>query len=432
MNRVAFCLSALALAGCTAPPAPPASTTIPASPAADSTAAAAPAPAPMPPPSAATPYLLVGRAVVDVPNRAVVRLLTKDLVIAGALDGAVAYLCVGYWKTPPQDSMSHELRAYEIVDGKQRWAKPVSDCRNLAAGPTGVLVGTYRGGTPGATWHDGVDGTPREVASGPPVVAVQRFGQSLLALHDGGALDVLDGASLAVRGTATLPFTPWPLYPGIAPFVDRGTELCAVNVDGRDLDARCMDASRRVRFSAHESLGGGGGMLLERGERWVVTTMTQGPPRSLVFDLGSGTVAARIDATLAATVRDEAGKLDGLLATIPQTQLLDRSGQVQWTSPEPQQARASALVKNGLIFVASYHAISTGATLVAFDRKTGAVRWRGDLQLLPISHSIYSNHVDLDFLDGALAIRGHESGQEYFELFAPDDGTPLFRVVQER
>ena len=105
---------------------------------------------------------------------------------------------------------------------------------------------------------------------------------------------------------------------------------------------------------------------------------------------------------------------------------------MQWTSPEPLGEAASALSKDGMIFVATYNRISTGASLIAFDRKTGAVRWRGDLQLLPIRHSKYQNHVDLDFDHGVLAIRGHESGQEYLELFAPADGASLFRVMQKR
>ncbi|MDC0745321.1 hypothetical protein [Polyangium mundeleinium] len=86
-----------------------------------------------------------------------------------------------------------------------------------------------------------------------------------------------------------------------------------------------------------------------------------------------------------------------------------------------------------MIFVASYARMSTGASLVAFDGKTGAVRWRGDLKLAQdIEHSRYHNHVELDFDHGDLAIRGQESSQAYFELFAPADGAPLFRVVQKQ
>ena len=120
------------------------------------------------------------------------------------------------------------------------------------------------------------------------------------------------------------------------------------------------------------------------------------------------------------------------LATRPSTQLLDRGGRVQWTSPERLGEAASALRKDGMIFVASYDRLSSGASLLALDRKTGAVRWRGDLQLLPIIHSAYRNHVDLDFDRGVLALRGHESGQVHLELFAPADGASLLHVVQKR
>jgi outer membrane protein assembly factor BamB len=363
------------------------------------------------PPRVAASPILVSRAVVDVPGRAVVRTLTDDLVLAGATDGSIAYLCVGYWRTPPGDSMAHELRAYGLSDGRLRWSKPVESCRDLAAGAAGVLVGGYRGGAPGAIWYDRAGGTPRKVAAGPAVIAVQTFGAGLVALHEDGALDLL-GAGLAVRATVKLPFVPEPLFGGGLALVDRGTELCGAYVDGVQVEALCVDTALRMRFALREPLGGPGGRLEERGARWVVAATAK---RSLVLDLAGGAVVARVDVEVAAT-----------------TQLLDRGGHVRWTSPEPLAEAASALRKDGAIFVASCQPMSTGASLVAFDASTGAVRWRAELRLLPISHSIYQNRVELDFDHGAVAMRGHESGQEYLELFAPADGAALLRVVQPR
>ncbi|APR79606.1 Hypothetical protein A7982_04953 [Minicystis rosea] len=403
------------------------SVTTPASSTATSEVEAAPRRSAVPAP----PPMLVGRAVVDVAGRAVVRTLTKDAFGDGAAYGSTLYHCVGRWAAPPKDERIQELHAYDLATGKLRWSKPVAHCRDIAAGAAGVLVGRYSSGAPGATFYDGAKGTSREVAPGRAVIAVHAFGAGFIALHEDGVLDALDGASLAVRGTVKLPFVPTPFELGSS-FVERGAELCAAEGNGVDVHALCIDAALGVRFSLHENLGGSS-YVRERGARWAVAATTQGNPQSLVIDLDAGKVAARVGAEVAATVRNEADDLDGLLVTRPSTQLLDRSGHVQWNSPEPLGEAARALSKDGMIFVASHDRMAAGASLIAFDAKTGAVRWRGDLKLAQdIVHSIYRNRVELDFDHGVLAIRGYESSQEYFELIAPADGAPLFRVVQKR
>ncbi|MDC0745320.1 hypothetical protein [Polyangium mundeleinium] len=221
-RRGVFCLAMLVLAACGREPAPvpatmPAvSVTIPASSGAASEVEVAPSKSSV----AAPPAILVGRAVVDVAGRSVVRTLTEDAFGAGATYGSTAYLCVGRWSGPSRDERLQELRAYNLATGKLRCSKPVAYCRSIAAGAAGVLLGRYSGGAQGATFYDGAKGTPREVAPGPAVVAVHPFGTGFVALHENGVLDALDGESLAVRGTVKLPFVPGPFELG-ASFVER-------------------------------------------------------------------------------------------------------------------------------------------------------------------------------------------------------------------
>jgi hypothetical protein len=229
----------------------------------------------------------------------------------------------------------------------------------------------------------------------------------------------------------TLPFLPWP-FEGTKTLVDRGTEACAVEADGTELRAVCLDRTLRARYTLNEQLGGPRVVERERGARWIVVTSTAQAPTGVVLDLAAGRIVARVDVSLSAAVRDPMGELEGLLVTRPSTVLLDASGRVQWTSPEHLDEAVSAVSAGGTVFVVSYSSIAMGARLVAFDRGTGAVRWRGDLQLIPIDHSIYRNHVELAWDDGVLVVRGRESSQEYLEIFAPADGTALFRTVQRR
>ncbi len=203
--RRPLCLGMLALAACT-PSAPPSSITIPAS-SGPSSEVQGPAPAPKPQSvrSSAHPREPCGDRR---PARAVVRTLTNDLVGAGATDGSMAYLCIGYWKTPPQDRMSGELRAYDIAGRHAALVEaggrvPTSPpARGACSSARTAADPAARRGTIGPTVHS------HEVAAGAPVIAVQAFGAKLLALHEDGVLSALDGTGSAVRATTKLPFVP--------------------------------------------------------------------------------------------------------------------------------------------------------------------------------------------------------------------------------
>jgi len=94
--------------------------------------------------------------------------------------------------------------------------------------------------------------------------------------------------------------------------------------------------------------------------------------------------------------------------------------------PEKLNDAAAVLAVGDTLVVSSYHPIATGADLWGFDRNTGKTLWKGDVSLLPIAHSKYSNHVDLSLACDHVVMRGTESGQVYLEIFDPKDGARRF------
>lgn len=256
-------------------------------------------------------------------------------------------------------------------------------------------------------------------------------------MHEDGAVDLLAGDDGRTIRSLRLPFVPEERFPGDTPFSERDGELRGVRVDGVDFEAVCIDASLRVRYALREPIGPGA-YLRSEGPCWALAALGEGGPRSVVVDLASGSVVARVDAEVAATVRDEAGDLDGFLTVDPPFERLDRRGQRRWESPRvpsltyrPWVWSASATTKDGAVFAAVYMTSCTGAVLFALDEDDGSLRWNRPIELLPIAHSRYSNHVDLDFDQGLLAVRGHETGLDHFGLYDPSDGAPVFSVVRE-
>ncbi len=82
------------------------------------------------------------------------------------------------------------------------------------------------------------------------------------------------------------------------------------------------------------------------------------------------------------------------------------------------------------LYVAEHGRISSGATLSSFDLASGAKLWSLPVQGLgPVSHSKYSNRVELAVIGGAIVVFGNESSGRYLEVFSPDGRMLSTRLV---
>jgi hypothetical protein len=72
----------------------------------------------------------------------------------------------------------------------------------------------------------------------------------------------------------------------------------------------------------------------------------------------------------------------------------------------------------GVIYYTEFRPSSSGCRVVAFDLTAKKLLWNTNLKALPpISHSIYSNEVRLEVLDGdTLRVLGNESAGKYVEI----------------
>jgi hypothetical protein len=84
-----------------------------------------------------------------------------------------------------------------------------------------------------------------------------------------------------------------------------------------------------------------------------------------------------------------------------------------------------------VIFVADYHPLSSGCSIVAFDLATRKEVWKAELRGIgPIAHSKYSNHVAISADRDAVLVKGDEAGGRYFELLDAKTGeTIAHRIV---
>ena len=74
-------------------------------------------------------------------------------------------------------------------------------------------------------------------------------------------------------------------------------------------------------------------------------------------------------------------------------------------------------INDQLVVVATFCAISSGATLDAYARTTGELQWHQRLYGLgPVAHSKYRNDVSIRFVNNSVAVSGAESAGNYVEV----------------
>ena len=83
-------------------------------------------------------------------------------------------------------------------------------------------------------------------------------------------------------------------------------------------------------------------------------------------------------------------------------------------------------INDRLVVVATFCAISTGATLDAYARETGELLWHTELYAVgPVGHSKYFNDVELRFEGGKVVVSGAEAYGKYVEVVDAATGRVL-------
>jgi outer membrane protein assembly factor BamB len=88
------------------------------------------------------------------------------------------------------------------------------------------------------------------------------------------------------------------------------------------------------------------------------------------------------------------------------------------------------ILKDNVLYVASYHWISTGSALHAYDATTGKPLWTGDVRQMNTSHSEYYNTVYLTMFEDKLILEGNEAHGNYLQILDAKTGKSLFSTIE--
>jgi len=364
--------------------------------------------------------------VVDLRARREVRtLVADDDVWNGADDGTRAYEHI---RADGIKRTDEEVRAYDTRSGALVWTQKVGRCYAMAAGPAGLFCDSNKNGE--IVLLDRATGSQRSLPLGGAydVSSIARVGSKIAAFSSfGTTVPLFDAATGAPAGTATVP-------QGFHLARVRNGTACGIGIGNASFTVQCFDPTPRVLWSKTYPFADAELRMTDDHDALVTSRMWYGtkPKESVVVSLDDGHVVTRFAGFASCLVRDPDGKLVGLLRAAPKAAYLDLAGAERWQTSEVHDDSAAALVVDGTLVVASFGRITTGAELVGLDVTTGALRWRGDVQLLPIAHSVYSNEVDLRLVNHAIVMRGREAMLDYLEIFAPTDGKRLYATVRAR
>jgi hypothetical protein len=225
--------------------------------------------------------------------------------------------------------------------------------------------------------------------------------------------------------------------------VERGI-LCGTSVSGSTAGVVCFDGSPRIVFSASAPIPDAAYVMADSHDVLFTSTSPTGfgrmpppagsPAQSVVLSLDDGHLVARAPTYASCLVPDDHGRLRGLLSLGRRgATFVGLDGRERWTtSALAPGGDARAVLAGGLVVVATYDPVSTGVALEAFDARSGAPRWKADVELLMISHFVYQTEIELSTAYGAVLLRGRETMQDYLELFDPGTGRRLFATVRAR
>lgn len=415
---------ALALAGCKAPtssktepvvlPPPSGTATSP-----SVTASAAP-------PSAPADLRLLGGELVDLTAMKSVRVLTTDLTIHGALTGDTAYLHVR-----DVAAGTDELRAYDVATGALRWAKPPDHCWEVVA----TRDGTFCSNEHGTTFFDRAAGASRAVGPVGRIGGLTVLGSRVLVLTDdpnAPVLESLDEKGVTV-GHIKLSSRPVRTF-GKSAFVAIGGVACGASGNDLGTDVLCVDASPRVVWQRNLALPNGA--LTQADANAIVLSIERWRGRTSATEIvrtsDGSTLLHLAGVSVSAAIAGSTGNLETLVADDVDLAVYDGAGKKQWSVPGGRGESVRAARVGTSLVVARFSASATGAELLAFELASGKKLWTGDMEFLPISHSRYSNDVELRVEASRLLMLGTESGQVYAESFDPSTGKRTASLLRGR
>jgi hypothetical protein len=413
MRPLLFAMS-VAIAGCSRTTDTPAHVTLSATPASPPvSASAAPARTLLPVPE----WTVIGGDLVDLGAVKSARALTPDFAAAHAVSRDTAYLWV-----------HGDVRAYDTTTGAQRWSKPESECRSMAATSRGAFCAT--GG--GARFFRATNGDASIAGAATPTTEVLVLGTHVLVLHSNASVEALDDTN-AVAGSASLPAMPEGMWGRQGLAIASPSIACGAQRSNTDTKVFCVDATPRLVWSKTSPVAGGlvqqvDGLMVIASDTWTHTNVS-----SEVLRTSDGATLLSIPNVRLGAALSTNGALDGALSSDPKVTLYDATGAAKWSWSQQYPSEAIHAKRAGANIVVALHSpIATGTQLLALDAATGTLAWRGDVESLPIAHSKYSNRVELDVRGPDVLLVGRESSQEFAQSFDAKSGKRIASVLRGR
>jgi len=355
---------------------------------------------------------MVGARIVDVPSRSIAHELQKKPPTFAEVDRDRAYVV-----------FEGVVRAYDSKTGAEKWKVTPPRCRQFAMTDHAV----YCAGDDEIHVLGKTDGALRTIATGKPIGSMLGLSRHLIVFR---ATSELESIAEGDAGPLATIKAPLHSYRGM---VRHGDGVCgaAASVKG-GVFAGCWTATLTAKWTKSIVIAKPGdpvltgydarrldhGFLIASSLPWG-----SGPDRAVVVRWSDGDEVARVDESVAAVAARNERELDGLVSLKKGLRYLATNGTLRWSAPKLRvEDSADALLDGERVLVATYPQISSGVTLYALDRTSGALLWTHGPPLPGIAHSAYMNEVSLSFIGKTLVMRGHEAGIEHASLLEAASG----------
>jgi outer membrane protein assembly factor BamB len=367
------------------------------------------------------------------PPNAITRIIRGDDIID--LDRGVVVINVGKTRVSISDATDayalmpdKTLRAFRLTDGSERWNRSARDVRDVLAQDD---LNVYAIKEPDVIAIRKASGDVHPIrGSTVGIDRVEAFGGVVAVARRDKTVELYDQHTLSKTASLTLSNALAGWGAGIFPLADRAT-ACAIVSTGK-LEITCFAANGAARTSATATAGGS---IVDVSERYALYgNIFFGPRTSTIVRLSDGKAFSVADQVSAFVERAD-GSLEGFVVAAPELRMLETTGAVRWKATKPKHwgESASAIARDGKLYVDVYSSASSGSSLDAYDLTTGAHLWTADVEQLPIAHSEYFNDVKLSFLGpDRILLRGDESSVVTTQAFNLTDGKRAWAISHHR